>query len=148
MIIHTEFDRIGPIHGADEMHLIFGLIWITPWTDKNDLFLKLVIHEIRKFQYVNLFFSRQAIPQFPFILDSRYKWYTPYRVWFNWKNFSTLRKRYIFTIGYFRNLQIPYENLTFFKASYTKKSFSFKLYLNLWYSMPSLVCLKNSWSRW
>ena len=34
----------------------FGSIWTTPWPDEKDLFLKLVICEIRKFTYENLTF--------------------------------------------------------------------------------------------
>ena len=33
------------------LHTGFGWIWITPWPDENDLFLKIVIREIRKFPY-------------------------------------------------------------------------------------------------
>ena len=38
------------------LHTEFYLIWTTPWSDEKDLFLKLVIREIRKFPYEILTF--------------------------------------------------------------------------------------------
>ena len=61
------------------LHAKFGLIWTTPWPDKKDLFLKLLIWKDRKFPYEKLiFFPRQAIQRIPFALHFHYTCDSPY----------------------------------------------------------------------
>ena len=49
------------------LHTKFGLIWTTSWPDENDLFLKFVIREIRKFPYGNLTFFLGKLYQIFFL---------------------------------------------------------------------------------
>ena len=60
------------------------------------------------------FFPRQAIAKFLFVLDFRYTWDTPYRVWFDLDNSLTRRKRPFFKIRYLRNSQISLWKTNFF----------------------------------
>ena len=97
------------------LHNEFGLIWTTPWSDEKDLFLKLVIREIRKFPYEILtFFPRQLIAKILFVLHSNYTGDTPYRVWFDLDDSLVWWKRSIFKIGYSGNTQISVWNTNFF----------------------------------
>ena len=74
-------------HGI--LHTEFGLIWTTTWPDEKDLFLKIVIREIRKFMYENLIFFLDKLYQkfFSFYTltalvithtESRLIWTTPW----------------------------------------------------------------------
>ena len=63
------------------------------------------------------FLPTQAIAKVLFVLDSSYTWHTPYRVWFSFKKFLTIRKRPIFK-NYLKlifriNRKITYEKLIF-----------------------------------
>ena len=60
------------------------------------------------------FLPRQAIAKILFVLDSRYTWDTPYRVWLNLDNSLTRRKRPIFKIRYLRNSQNSVWKTNFF----------------------------------
>ena len=69
----------------------FGQL-LDPW---KDLFLKVVICEIRKFSYVNLTFVVDKLYQkFFFVLHSTYTGDTLYQVSFNLDNFLTHGKTY------------------------------------------------------
>ena len=118
MILYTEFDPI----------------WRNFQRSEKDLFLTFVNCETRNFPYLNLIFSRQVLPQVPFVLDSRYNWYTPNRVWFNWKNFLTLRKRYFFKIRFSRKSQISVWEPNFFLGKLYQKFF-------LLYTLLTMVIL-------
>ena len=70
------------------------------------------------------FFPRQAIPKILSVLDSRYPWDTPYRVWVDLDNSLTRWKRPIFKIRYLRNSQISVWKTNFFPRQAIPKIFS------------------------
>ena len=88
------------------LHTEFGLIWITPWPDEKELFLKFAnIRNSRNSQssvWKPNFFPRQAVPKNFFALHSHYAGDTPYRVWFDLDNSLTRWKRPIFKIPFSR----------------------------------------------
>ena len=96
------------------LHTEFALIWTTPWSDEKDLFLILVIRDIRKFPYEKLTFFLGKLSQKLFVLHSNYTGDTPYRVWFDLDNSVVRWTRPIFKIGYSVNTQISVWNTNFF----------------------------------
>ena len=122
------------------LHTEFRLIWTTPWSDEKDLFLKLVIREIRKFPYEILtFFQRQPIAKILFVLHSNHKGDTPCRVWFDLDNSLVRWKRPNFNICNSGNTQISVWKTYFFPRQAISKILCFTLLLHWWYSIPSLV---------
>ena len=104
----------------------FGSIWTTPWPDERDLFLKLVICEIRKFTYENLtFFLGKLYQKFFFfynllthgILDAEFGsiWTTP------WPDEKDLFLKLVIC----EIRKFTYENLTFFLGKLYQKFFLF-----------------------
>ena len=51
--LYQKFFLFYSLHTLGILHTKFGSIWPTPWPDEKDLFLKLVIREIRKFRMKN-----------------------------------------------------------------------------------------------
>ena len=49
--LYQKFLLFYTLSRPNVLHTGFGWIWITPWPDENDLFLKIVIREKRKFPY-------------------------------------------------------------------------------------------------
>ena len=104
----------------------FGLVWITSWPDKKDLFLKFVIRKYRKFPCENLTFFLGKLYQkfFSFynlvthgILDTEFSlvWIT------SWPDKKDLFLKFV--IRKYR--KFPCENLTFFLGKLYQKFFSF-----------------------
>ena len=94
------------------------------------------------------FFPRQAIPKIPSVLDSRYTWNTPYRVWFDLDNSMTRRKRPIFKIRYSRNSQISVWKPNFFPRKAIPKIPSVLDSRHPWYTQyPVWFTLDNSLTR-
>ena len=114
------------LHTLGILHTKFGSIWPTPWPDEKDLFLKLVIREIRKFAYENLTFFLGKLYQKYFwfyilhtlgILHTGFGliWTTP------WSDEKDLFLKLIF-----REIRkFAYENLTFFLGKIYQKFFLF-----------------------
>ena len=115
-----------------------GLIWITPWPDEKELFLKFAnIRNSRNSQssvWEPNFFPRQAIPKKFFDSVSHYAGDTPYRVWFDLHNSLTQWKIPLFEFPFSRNSKSPYEILIFFRTRCTNFFF-------LFYALISLVIL-------
>ena len=116
--LHYNLHTIGSL--GDQ----FGSLWTTPWPDEIDLFLKLLICEIRKLTYEKItFFPRQAMPKILCVLQSSYPWDTRYRVWFDLNNSLTRPKHYISKLNIWNNSKFPYEKLTFFLVKLYQKIF-------------------------
>ena len=138
--LYQNFFLFYTLHTLGILHTEFGSIWTTPRPHEKDLFLKLVIREIRKFLYEKLTFFLGKLYQkfFSFytlhtlgILHTEFGliWTTP---WPDEKDpFLKLIIREI--------LKFPYEELTFFLGGLYQKFFCFTLYIPLGYSIPSLV---------
>ena len=95
------------------------------------------------------FFPRQAIPKILSVLQSRYPWDTPYRVWFDLDNSLTRWKRPIFKIRYLRNSQISIWKTNFFHRQAIPKFF-YVLDSRYPWDTPYRVWfdLDNSLTRW
>ena len=95
------------------------------------------------------FFPRQAIPKILSVLQSRYPWDTPYRVWFDLDNPLTRWKRPIFKIRYLRNSQISIWKTNFFHRQAIPKFF-YVLDSRYPWDTPYRVWfdLDNSLTRW
>ena len=117
-------------------HTEFGLIWITPWPDEKELFLKFAkICNSRNSQSSvgkPNFFPGKAKPIF-FALHSHYAGDTPYRVCFDSDNSLTRWKIPLFKFPFSRNLKSSVWNTNFFRTRYTN--------FFLFYALTSLVIL-------
>ena len=114
------------LHTLGILHTEFGLVWTTPWPDEKDLFLKLIIREIRKFSYEKLTFFLGKLYQ-KFVLfytfdtlgilhaEFGFIWTTP------WPDEKDLFLKLIIR----ETLKIPYEKLTFFLGKLYQKFFLF-----------------------
>ena len=95
-----------------------GLISTTPWPDQNDLFLNIVICEIRKFSQISVwntnFFPSKVISKIRLVLLSSNAGDTPYPVCFDLDNSLNRWKRPIFKIWYSRNSKISVWNTQLF----------------------------------
>ena len=110
------------------LHTEFGLIWTTPWSDEKDLFLKLVIREIRKFPYEILtFFLGNRWQKLLFVLYSNFTGNTPYPIWFDLENSLVRWKRPIFKICYSANTQSSVWNTYFLPRQAISKILCFTL---------------------
>ena len=100
------------------LHTEFGLISTLPWPDKNELFLKIVIREIRKFSQIFVLntniFPSQAISKIRFVLHSSNSGDTPCQVCFDLHNSLTRWKRPFSKIRFSRNPKISVLNSNFF----------------------------------
>ena len=54
--LYQKFFLFYTLHTLAILHTEFGLMWTFPWPDEKDLFLNLIIREIRKFPYEKLNF--------------------------------------------------------------------------------------------
>ena len=124
-----QFFLFYTLHTLGILHSEFGMIWTTPWPVEEDLFLKLVIREIRKFSYEKLtFFLGKQYKKFVLfytfdtlgILHTEFGsiWTTP------WPDEKVLFLKLIIR----ETRKFPYEKLTSFLC-YTKNSFCFTLYI-------------------
>ena len=123
------FDTLGIFHNG------FGLIWTTPWPDKKDLFLKLLIRNNSKFPYEKLtFFLGKLYQKFDLfytfdtlgILHAGFGliWTTP------WPD----KKDLFFKLFIWNNSKFPCEKLNFFLGKLYKK-------FVLFYTLDSLGIL-------
>ena len=67
--LYQKFFLFYTLHTLGILHTEFGSIWTTPWPDEKDLFLKLIIREVRKFPYEILtFFLGMTYQKFLFYI--------------------------------------------------------------------------------
>ena len=146
--LYQQFFLFYNLHTLGILHTEFGLIWTTPWPDEKDLFLKLIICEIRKFPYekLNFFLGKLYQKFFLFytlhtfgILHTEFGliWTTPW-----------LDEKDLFLKLIIREIRkFPYEKLTFFLGKLYQKFVLFKLSIHLGYTMPSVVWFEQLLDR-
>ena len=133
----------------------FGSISTNPWPDQNDLFLKVVIREIRKFSQISVWktniFASQAISKIHFVLHSRIAGDTPYQVCFDLHISLTRWKRPIFKICYSRNSKISVLNTNFSPRQAIPKTLFFlcstytvATEYRVWFDFDKSL----TWSKW